>query len=199
MRELVLLLSFAAACGKGDAKLDGRPDMRPTTGTAVTLDWTMSRDGDQLQIDYTVSNPTPARIYVLDELPVGDAFAPDAIIVMGDPDAPDTVRLSRALIRTLEKVLTIPMPGARAVEPGATLTGTARAPWPLRAWHNYSTVDPLRGQPAQAVLQIGYVADPGASGFTQRHLPDGTTVTVPTPATVGTQQLLVGDAQPLPK
>ena len=125
----------------------------------LELTWTMKRDGKRLRIDYTIRNGTAKRVVIVDQLPVESAIDRNAIIVK-NADLPKTIAFVRALVKTDDDVLELPFPEGRILAAGATLKGTAFTTWPLRSWHNFGELPPLKAGATQAVLDIGYIEEP---------------------------------------
>lgn len=168
-------------------------DNKPSLG----IEWSMKVSGDQLAIDYAITNRTGARIWVFDRLIASGVLDPDAVVVR-DASEPQTVAFTKALVRTYVKTLTIPPPVARPLDPGKTIRGSASTPLPLAAYLNYAHVKPLAGGATHAILEIGYTDNPSDAAVESRKLHDGTEVTVAAPASMGSQKLLRGERKPLP-
>ena len=164
-----------------------------TKAKKMTLDltWSMKLDEKRLRIDYKVTNNTKASVQVVDGLIWQNAVNVDVIIVRNDTQS-KTLAFTRALVRTNEKMMHTPMPTARELAAGASMEGHAFVAWPPFAWHNFSKVDALVPGATHAVLEIGYVDHPASKLEPMK-------VGRQTPTHMGSQKLLRGDAQPLPK
>lgn len=165
------------------------------TKNKLSLEWSMKVAGDRLEIAYSVTNQTEARIWLFDRLLASGELDPNAVVVH-DAEEPKTVAFTRALVRTHVKTYRIPAPVARPLDPGKTISGTASTPLPLRAWLNYATIKPLSGGATHAVFEVGYTDNPGDDAVKPLELNDGTTVSVA--ARWGEQKLLRGERKPLP-
>lgn len=185
------LLLFLAACHH-------RAEANEAKQMDIKLEWSMKHEGGKLRIDYTVVNASNKRIYLLDQLLVARKLEPEAVVVTNGETAGSVV-FSRALVKTKEKTLTITLPAARPVEAGQRVSGVGRVPLPIRTWHNYSFVDPLKGTPTSATLVIGYLPDPGAGSFSEEALADGTKISVPNPAAMSQHSQLRSESKPIPQ
>lgn len=92
---------------------------------------------------------------------------------------PDTVLFIRGRIASEAPLPLALDPGARALDPGQTLTGHAQVPLPLQAFHYQGTAAPLRGKPAFAVLELGCIR--GEAHWSELPLDDGTKLTISHP------------------
>ena len=171
----------------------------------LELTWTLQRvskqphidyqSGDQLRIDYRVTNHRATAVQLVDRLLWRREANPDIIIVRND-SLPNTIAFTRAFVRTKELLLSLPTPTVRVVDPGEVIEAHAFAPWPPNAWHPDSRkVDPLTPGATHGILEIGYIDEPGAE-LEAIEMPAGV---VYTSSGFGAQKLLRGDAKSLPK
>ena len=190
---LITTLTIACSGAGGAEKKKGKSTMEQ-----YQLQWDMKKDGDLLIIDYTIYNKGKSPIVALDQLVVGnDKIDPEAVVVH-QGDSAGQVLFSRALVSTPAKVYITPLPVARVVEPGKSVTGRCTVPLPLRAWINYGTVAPLQGKPSTAVLEVGYVPDADLSALSTQTLGDGTTIKILDPIGMEKHTALRGEPKPLP-
>lgn len=167
--------------------------------SVAKIDWTMTSidGGKALKIDYRVHNLSDHRIYLSDLLPMPGAktwkLGKNEIIVMNG-DEPGTVVFARARVRSETPLPFLVDPGARAVDPGKTATGSAEVPLPLQAQHYRGTVAPLKGKKTTAILELGYVS--GDAHWEELPLDDGSKLTVSHPS--DKMDLLLADPKPLP-
>jgi hypothetical protein len=132
---------------------------------AATLEAALAAERDRLVVTYRVTNAGDGPIWVLDEMVLPDRHdrprrTPTAIVVVESEEDPHTVRLARGLVQP-ESFVAFPLvPGARRLEPGATLEGRAVAPLPLEAYHPQDGTRPLFRVPERAVVEIGVIEDP---------------------------------------
>jgi hypothetical protein len=197
----VLVGAMAVAChsspaGTGEAQAKGAAMNKDD----VTLDWGMSlAEGDKrLRIEYTVTNHGKDKIWVWDQVVTtqdGKLVArPDAISTKNG-EQPSTVLFVRGRVQPDSRVNVEYVPGVRPLEPGKSLKGTAEVPLPLQAWLAYGAVQPLKGTPTQAVLEVQWF--PGGHGTTPMPLADGSSL--PKPAQPWSEAVaLRGAARPIP-
>ncbi len=126
------------------------------------LEWTLMRKDNRLQLQYRITSRAKTRFYLSDLLPVsgakGWAVADKAVIVSNGAEQ-DTVRFTRGRVASETPLPFLVDPGARAIDPGQTLEGSAEIPLPVTAWHYQGTTAPIKGTPHWAVLEIGYIAE----------------------------------------
>lgn len=203
---LGLGLALASACHSAPSVSSPPPPAQeaPMTQTsdptAPLLEWTLTRADDHLEIRYSLTNRSSARIYVVDQMYTGSSGprtpAPDRVVV-APSDRPDTVRFVRGIVETSTMVEVEHAPGATFVDPGQAHEGSAKVPLPLKAWHPYAPEDPLSEDLKYAVLEIATLSGEGEWGSVQ--LSDGGTATVPQ---LGyyfrAVKLVSGGAKPLP-
>ncbi len=175
------VITRAQAAGlKQIAVTDLPPDNVPATPMSpIGLVWDMRVEGDQLRIEYTITNSTDHRITAVDALwKTGVDFDADSIIVRAD-SRPDTIALTRAFVRPgpnwkIEHV-DRKAPHYADVPPHGELRGTAHTKLPLGAAHNFSGIYAITGTRTTAVLEVGFfedaTADASSVGET-RHQPD---------------------------
>ena len=186
-----MALALAAGCSKDSnpgapeppepAPAETETEEEPVeTNSDVDLDWTMSRAGDALRIEYRLTNRTEGDIFVADQLIAYHAGAvkraPERVIVTAG-SGPGVVRFVRGLVEADTEEMDHP-PGAERLAPNATRTGSATVPLPLRGWHNYSTPPDIPDDPRTAELEIAYlVGDSIEWGKVKSS--DGAEITVP--------------------
>lgn len=173
------------------------PVEAPVTHPA-RLEWSLelAPSGDALLVSYTVTSTTDRTIYLSDLMPVagggGLLLGEDFINVTGGE--PGVARLVRG---RLDSVAPVPVPldpGARALEPGKSATGTARVKLPLAPAHYHGQAAPLNGAPTQAVLEIGYLD--GEVHWSPLQLADGRGLTTSMP--MDAMRWLVAGPLPIP-
>ena len=168
----------------------------------MTLVWTVVPAGGALRVSYTVHNHSPGRIYLLDQMvragESGYQQTPKDVIVR--EEAPGTAALVRGFVDPGHPVQHQFSPGARALDPGKSLSGSAEVPLPLKAQHPYGRPVPLSGGLRSLVLQIGYLsAADGPIGWISYPLNGGGTLTAPAlPSVVSRQRFLRSAPSPLP-
>lgn len=173
----------------------------------LELSWSMKRDGGDLVVHYDVKNSGAAPVWLVDDLLVwgGKAFekAPDAIVVRRG-DQPGTVNLLRGhLYIPSREMRHYPTAGVREVPAGGSVSGEARRPMPLQAWHNFhpKKMDALDGAPERAVLELQVLPAAGDpdKDYTSITLQDGSSLTVPHQRFLDqTAESLVSDPKPIP-
>lgn len=127
----------------------------------IGLVWEMHVEGDQLRIDYTITNGTDHAISAVDALwKSGGGSDSDSIVVRaGKP--PDTIAFTRAFVPPPPgwKIEHVDRKAPHYVEIPAAgeLRGTAHTKLPLGAAHNFAGTYAITGTRAKAVLEIGFV------------------------------------------
>lgn len=167
------------------------------------LTWSLrpTPDGQALRVEYAVANRGTTPIFCLDRMTpfVGDAAA-DAdrtIIALPSPDGARLWLVRGFYPHPYATVLAPWLPGVRVIEAGASVSGAATVPLPLRAWHPGTGETPLRADPTEAVLQIGVA--PRSLPLEEMTLPDGRAIRRPVFATAADfQRLLASTSLPLP-
>lgn len=143
-----------------------------TPPAPLGLTWDMHVDGDQLRIDYTVTNSTDHRVTVVDALwKSGGGFDSDSILVRADMRA-DTITFTRAFVppgpnwrvEHVERKL----PHYVDLPPHGELRGTAHTKLPLGAVHNFAGSYAITGARASAVLEVGFFEDPSVDASAAR-------------------------------
>lgn len=148
------------------------------------LDWalSLSPSGDVLLVQYTVTNTSDETIYLSDLMPIsaqGGFALGDSFINVTAGALPGEVRLVRG---RLDSVAPVPIPldpGARALDPGKSATGSATVKLPITAAHYHGVAAPVQGTPTSAVLEIGYVR--GEVHWSPLKLADGRGLTTSMP------------------
>jgi hypothetical protein len=102
------------------------------------------------------------------------------------------VLIIRGYVEPSARVVVDCIPGARAVEAGQSISGTAELPLPLAAWHPNTGARPLDAPATTATFEVGYVG--GDPEWTHPPLDDGSTLEVPKIAYVLAHQRLVRGA-----
>jgi len=130
----------------------------------------MRREGEQLRIDYTITNGTAGRITVVDAL--GGSAASDAIIVRAATES-DAIAFTRAFVPPQPgfKPYHQPSPHYRNVPPAGELRGIAHVGVPLVPWHNFTGSWAITGTRTRAVLEIGYYDQPSVDATNATHAP----------------------------
>jgi len=165
----------------------------------ATLEWTMTvvEASKMLRIDYNVTSRASQRFYLCDLLPMPGAktwvLGSKEIIVMNGPE-PGSVIFSRARVPSRSPLPFLVDPGARSIDPGQTVRGSAEVPLPLTARHYRGTLEPLKGKPKTATLQIGCIV--GNAHWSELLLDDGGKLTIPNSS--DPMQLLCSESKPLP-
>src|SRR5688572_17995933 len=158
------------------------------------LDVDLSLEGPLLRIVYRVRNDGPTRVYLLDQLleprPEG-LVRSRRPVVLGAGDGP--VRLVLGWVPPAGKPAFFYPPAGRALDPGAEVSGAREAPWPLAAWHPFSTPPALAAEPTRAVLEIGVLE--GDGGWSRLPLAGGEVVVAPELAFAAQNQKLARSAE----
>jgi hypothetical protein len=192
---LGLLVTGVRGAGKGTAQAGPAGAGGKTVG--ISLSCELNKTGQALKVSYTLHNGGAERIYVLDQMVAarsgGFVQTPEALIIQ--QEAPSVAALIRGFVDPGHPVQFQYAPGARALDPGQSLTGSAEAPLPLRAQHPYGRPVPLQGKAESIVLRIGYLS--GQVEWTQHPLQGGGSLTAPTLAGVRGQRF-ARCARPLP-
>ncbi len=200
-----LLLLLSLGCGSGEVPASAAPTSAPAAeaptpvipatipatpteeapvSDPARLDWALSLApaGDALLVQYTVTNTSQQTIYLSDLTPIsgsGGFVLGERFINVAGGEAPGLVRLVRG---RLDSVAPVPIPldpGARALEPGKTASGSATVPLPIAAAHYHGKAAPVQGTPTSAVLEIGYLA--GEVHWSALQLADGRGLTTSMP------------------
>ena len=143
------LVGLLAAFALGDAAARSRPaaltpQSKEPAVTEPSMQWkpSLAPGGGKLRIDYTVTNPTSARIYVCEKIvepkPGGKFATTHAVIVKNG--AAGVVRLVLGRISPDEPVTSLTSPAYRPVEPGSSVQGSVEVALPLRGWHPNAAV-----------------------------------------------------------
>lgn len=126
------------------------------------LEWTLVKEANSLLLEYRITNRSKSRFYLSDQLPVSEGkswgVADKAVIVSNDAQA-NTVLFSRGRVASVTPLPFLLDPGARAIDPNQTLTGSAVVNLPITAWHYRGQTAPIESPPQWAVLEIGYLTD----------------------------------------
>ncbi len=165
----------------------------------IKLDWTLTRQGNTLQLTYTVENTSAKPVVLLDRLyhPMSKGNEPafDRVIVRNS-DTPGVVSFVRGYVAPDHPIGGVFQPIARKLEPKEKVTDSATIPLPLEAWHNFARPTPLTGTPTEAVLEIGYLVD--HAKWVKIKLTDGSEYTGPGHPFVNDQKLIRSDRKPIP-
>ena len=162
---LTLLLGAAwATFNRRFAPSDSAPKItvqnRSSMNQVADLEWTLVKEASHLLLEYRITNRSQARFYLSDQLPVSEGkswgVADKAVIVSNDAEA-GTVRFSRGRVASVTPLPFLVDPGARAIDPGQTLTGSALVNLPISAWHYRGQTAAIKTPPQWAVLEIGYL------------------------------------------
>ena len=133
---------------------------RSAMNQVADLEWTLVKEAGSLLLEYRITNRSKTRFYLSDQLPVSEGkgwgVADKAVIVSNDAQA-GTVRFSRGRVASVTPLPFLVDPGARAIDPNQTLTGSALVPLPITAWHYRGQTAAIKVQPQWAVLEIGYL------------------------------------------
>lgn len=169
----------------------------------LTLEWSLQADpaGGALRVHYTLHNGGEAPVLVLDDMAVlgatsGYDAAPEAMNLYADAQDPTLVHLARGRVQPYGRPRMEIIPGVRALAAGATLSGDARVPLPLRSWHPNDGYRALPATPTRASLQIGVL--PGDTPTVERPLNGGSQRVAEPPAPLIDQTWVVGEARTLP-
>jgi hypothetical protein len=176
---------------------------RQTQRTAtmnVSLEWDMQLvdSGKRLRVEYTVTNRSPERLYLCDQLVVeerdGAHLREHASIVVNGSN-PQQALFVRGRLRDDPPSAYVYNPSARAFDPNERLTGLIELELPLKAWHNFGYVDPLRDTPKTAQLELSLVS--GEARWEQVKLADGKVLIRPQPPT--RLENVSSDVKPIPQ
>lgn len=147
----------------------------------VRVSWSITAEGEDRVILYTVENHLSERLFVLDEMlefstkGQGLDKAPDGIIVRAT-SAAEPLHLFRGYVKPNGFPEVLLVPAARGVAPGESLAGRAVLHAPLHTWHPNERPQPLSFKPLRAVLQIGVLT--GELPWDWQDLADGSKVIV---------------------
>jgi hypothetical protein len=182
-------------------KADGKGATRMSREVELDYHTTVEEGGKRLRIEYTLHNRGKERVLVWDAMVAGDnhglAPAPDQIIVAPGPaEAKGSVRFVRGWLEPAAFIHMRIGPGVRALEPGATVSGTARVDLPLKSFHPLGPLPPLGDDLRQSVLEVQVF--PGGHETEVFPLSDGTSGRRPKPPWTDAIPL-VGKTLPLPK
>lgn len=133
---------------------------RSAMNQVADLEWTLVKEAGHLLLEYRITNRSKTRFYLSDQLPVSEGkawgVANKSVIVSNDVQA-GTVRFSRGRVASVTPLPFLVDPGARAIDPGQTLTGSAFVKLPITAWHYRGQTAAIGSPPQWAVLEIGYL------------------------------------------
>lgn len=122
------------------------------------LDWSITRDGAKLRVQFHLTNTTKHRIYIVDKLVVpaaGNKFnRTDQVTVMNDE--PNTVMFALAAVSSDRPSATLYTPTFRPVEAGKKIDGRFELPFPLVAWNPVGGANAIAGTPKAAVFMLQY-------------------------------------------
>jgi hypothetical protein len=175
-----------------------QPGQRKTMN--VSLEWKMqlTEGGTRLQVEYSALNRSQERLFLCDQLVVqesdGSRLLEQASIVVNGQNPGEVVFVRGRLGDDPPSAYTY-NPGARAFDPGQRLTGQIELELPLKAWHNFGYVDPLKGTPKTARLEVSIVS--GESTWEQVKLKNGQTLIRPQPPTH--LENISSDIKPIPE
>lgn len=169
----------------------------------LKLDWSLERapQGDALIARYTVHNGGAEPVWILDDMVTlapdqGLAPAPRAVVVVADASDPTLVHLIRGRVEPRGRPRMELIPGARALAPGASLTGEAQVALPLQRWHPNEGGSALAQAPTRAVLSLGVL--PGDVETDERPVGAGVQQEADPGAARADQALLAGAVLSLP-
>ena len=166
----------------------------------VEIAWSLSRRGDSLVADVTITNGTTGRVYVCDQLlapdRTGRRYQPlDRLTVQNIEDVDSRIRLVVGTPATDVPSAEIPPTTWRAIEPGARHSFTRTTPWPLESFNVMGMTNPLSAKASEAVLIVhSFRGEPGYWRDVQTI--DGATLKVPE---MFTPTDLTAPALPLPR
>lgn len=162
----------------------------------LRLVWSMRRDGDELQLDYTVHNDGAAPVLVADSLLFNNVVEPLMVIVSDDDEA-NTVAFRRGNVKSkMKSYFPHPVPTAVELPPEGEMARIGRVPLPLEAFHNIDEgIRPLRTGNTHAILEVGWIEHPEAA-IVQKEIAKGVVIT--TTAHWGFQRWLRGNRLSLP-
>lgn len=126
----------------------------------VSLTWSVRRADDALTVTYEVRNLTDATVWLLDQQLTfaaagGVEPSPRAVVRAADGGP---VRIVRGWLPPQAFPMREVRPGARPLEPGKTVAGTAILPLPLTTWHP-NEPDAARVYATTAVLEVGVLRE----------------------------------------
>ena len=192
MRLYALLCVFLGACSPPLPSTSEAPplnqaaDAPSSSGETmeqnnVRVSWSITAEGEDRVILYTLENHLSERLFVLDEVlefstkGQGIDKAPDGIIVRAT-SAAEPLHLFRGYVVPDSFPEVLLFPAARGVAPGESLAGRAVLHAPLHTWHPNEISQPLSFTPLRAVLQIGVLT--GEFPWYWQELADGSKVIV---------------------
>lgn len=126
------------------------------------LEWTVTKVGTSLRIDYTITNHSTEKIYVSDQLvePHGnDNFVPvDRPVVMNVRGAKGLVLIGVGGFSSDRPSAVIYQPTFRPLDPGGVLKRSLDVPLPLKSYNPVGGTDPIPATANQLSLRIIYFA-----------------------------------------
>jgi hypothetical protein len=208
----LLTATLVALCGCAPQTLgaepapapDAKPGLLPmapgarmtNTQGATTYDWTLTREGQKLKLDYWVKNGSDKILYVCDKLVTQGArpntYAAVDRVTIQNTDKPDVIMFVAGTPATSVPTYRILPQVYRPLAPGEQTARSVVIPLPLKAWNPMGSEEPLGPKASKAVLLVfTFEGEPP----TWRELPgdDGKTIKVPEG-----MQLKVLRAGPLP-
>jgi hypothetical protein len=135
-------------------------------GPTPRLNCRPSKTGNLLIFPYTLENPGPAEVYVIDALPAADPASREAkandlaAVVIASDDGDAIVGKFLAPLPTDRRIAIPMLPLVRRLAPGATIEGRIETPLPLAETSPYFPDLTLRGYEVTDIkgvlLTIGY-------------------------------------------
>lgn len=134
------------------------------TPPELALTWSLAREPEALTIQYELSNRGAERLWIAERLvqtSQGKATLLERPIVRTS-GVPGTALVALAKLSPDVPVYYLPPPTYRAVEPGASASGTVRVGLPLTSWHPIAKVDPLGEVQAIQFALDGFFGEPAS-------------------------------------
>jgi hypothetical protein len=204
VRGLVLLLLLLAS-GCQTRESDAQPTKAKEPMQDVTMSWSVTKHGSDLQVEYSLTNHTSHTVWAVDDMLTFEAGklvrAPTAFIVRNGAAGVAQLYRGNVNIPTHDSRL-YPSPGMRAIAAGATLKGTGTVAWPLHAWHNYhpDKIDALKTPITKLELSVEVLEDQGPENKDWRAetLGDGGTVQSPFLRVLNERAIQVAEQRAVP-
>lgn len=164
------------------------------TPAEAGLDWSMSREGDQLTLRYSVENRGQETLWLADRMvATGGGARLESRPVVRSSGRSGTALVAVGLVPPDAPLMHQPAPTYRAVEPGARAEGSYTLSLPLQSWHPHAAVDALGPTSAVIFALDGFWGEPAS--WKALTATDGTAFQTPV---YRTRHWIWSDAKPIP-